>query len=133
MGFESEAIGGHSAPMAAFKLNLKIDQGATFTQLVTWKTGPAPGTAVDLTGCTARMHARAKVADALTLLNLTTTNGGLVLGGAAGTVTINLTDEQTTLLAWKSAVYDLEIEFPDGTVKRLMRGSISVSPEVTRA
>lgn len=118
--------------MAAFKLNLKIDQGATFTKQVTWKTGPAPGVAVDLTGCTARMHARAKITDAVKLLDLTTANGGIVLGGSAGTVEIILTDEQTAAITWTSAVYDLEIEFADGTVRRLLQGSISVSPEVTR-
>jgi hypothetical protein len=120
--------------MAAFKVNLKIDQGATFSKLVTWKTGPALlAVPVDITGCTARMHARGKIADAATLLDLTTANGGIVLGGAAGTVEIKLTDEQTAAITWAAAVYDLEIEFADGTVRRLLQGSISVSPEVTRA
>jgi hypothetical protein len=36
-------------------------------------------------------------------------------------------------LNWTTAVYDLEIEFPDGTVVRRMAGSVVVSPEVTRA
>ena len=118
--------------MAAFKLNLKIEQGATFTKLVTWKTG-APALPVDLSGCTARMQARARVSDTAVLLDLTTLNGGIVLGGAAGTVQIILTDEQTAAIGWTGAVYDLEIEFPIGTVTRLLQGSISVSPEVTRA
>lgn len=119
--------------MAAFKLNLKIDQGATFRKLVTWKVGPPPGTVVDLTGCTARMHARTKVSDAAVLLDLTTTNGGLVLGDALGTVEIKLTAAQTAAITWTSAVYDLEVEFGNGDVRRLLQGSISVSPEVTRA
>lgn len=118
--------------MAAFKLNLKIEQGSTFSQLVTWKTG-TPALPVDLTGCTARMHARAKTADTAILLDLTTLNGGIVLGGALGSVEIKLTAAQTAAIGWTGAVYDLEIVFPVGTVKRLMQGSISVSPEVTRA
>lgn len=119
--------------MAAFKLNLKIDQGATFRKLVTWKVGPPPGTVVDLTGCAARMHARAKISDADTLLDLTSANGGLVMGGTAGTVEIKLTATQTEAITWSSAVYDLEVEFGNGDVRRLLQGSISVSPEVTRA
>jgi hypothetical protein len=78
------------------------------------------------------MHARAKVTDALTLLDLTTANGGIVLGDATGPVEIKLTDEQTAAITWASAVYDLEIEFTNGEVRRLLQGAISVSPEVTR-
>jgi len=116
--------------MAAFKLNLKIDQGATFDQLVTWKTGTPPA-AVNLTGCTARMQVRGKLADTVVLLNLATPTG-IVLGGAAGTVTIKLTAAQTAAITWLAAVYDLEIVFADGTVRRLLAGSVVVSPEVTR-
>ena len=119
--------------MAAFKLNLKIDQGATFSKLVTWRTGSTTGTPVDLTGCTARMQARAKITDQSVLLDLTTANGGIVLGGTSGTVEIKLTDGQTAAISWAGAVYDLEVVFSNGDVRRLLQGSISVSPEVTRA
>lgn len=118
--------------MAAFKLNLKIDQGATFSKLVTWRTGSTTGTPVDLTGCIARMQARSKITDQLVLLDLTTANGGIALGGAAGTIQIKLTATQTAAFTWSSAVYDMEIEFPDGTVMRRLQGVISVYPEVTR-
>lgn len=47
--------------MAAAKLKLTIDQGASFTKLFTWKAGPAQ-TPVDLTGCTARMQIRKEIA-----------------------------------------------------------------------
>jgi len=114
-----------------FKHNIKIIQGATLSDVTTWKAG-TPAVAVDLTGCTARMQARAKITDAETLLSLTTENGGIALGGAAGTVAINMTATATAALTWKSAVYDLEIVFSDTTVRRLLAGSISVSPEVTR-
>lgn len=118
--------------MAAFKLPLKIDQGATFNQLVTWKTGTPP-VVVNLTGCTARMQVRGKLTDAAVLLDLTTANGGVVLGGIAGTVTVKISALQTAAITWLSAVYDLEIIFADGTVRRLLSGGISVSLEVTRA
>lgn len=118
--------------MAAFKVPLKIDQGATFRKLVTWKTG-TPAVAVDLTNCTARMHVRSEVKSPIVLLDLTTANGGIALGNVAGTVEIYLSDEQTAAIAWAGAVYDLEIEFANGEVRRLLQGTISVSPEVTRA
>lgn len=67
------------------------------------------------------------------LLNLTTENGGIVLGGAAGTIRLQLSEPATTAISWKQAVYDLELVFADGAVTRKLAGSISVSPGVTRA
>lgn len=118
--------------MAAFKLNLCIDQGATFTKLAMWKTGKKPGVPVDLTGCTARMQVRAKQDAPDVLVELTTENGGIVLGGAAGTIALRIEAAATAAYEWRSGVYDLEIIFADGTVRRLMYGSVSVSLEVTR-
>ncbi len=120
------------AGMAASKLNLYIEQGATFSQLITWKAG-TPSLPVDLTGCTARMQIRAKTTSDTVLLSLTTENSRIALGGAAGTITLTLTDEETAVLAWPKGVYDLEIAFGNGTVRRLLYGSVVVSPEVTRA
>jgi len=117
--------------MDPFKHNLKIYQGASFSNVTTWQTG-TPAAPVNLTGCTARMQARAKISDSATLLNLTTENGGIELGGTAGTVTINISAADTAAIQWKGAVYDLEIVFADGRVRRHLAGSISVSPEVTR-
>lgn len=115
--------------MATFKLNLKIDQGADYSKLVTWKAGPER-LPVDLTGCTARLQARARVGDAETLLGLTSAADEILLGGTAGTVEIVMTGAETELLTWTKAVYHLEITFPSGRVKRFLRGAIAVSPEL---
>lgn len=116
--------------MAAAKYTLKIEQGATFEKTLNWKN--PDGTPVDLTGCTARMHVRTKIGAPDKLLDLTTANGGIVLGGTAGTVQIVLTAAQTEALTWTTAVYDLEVEFSNGFVRRLIQGGVSVSPGVTR-
>lgn len=115
-----------------FKHNITIIQGGTLRDVTTWKAG-SPAVPVDLTGCTARMQVRQKVDGTDVLLNLTTENGGIILGGIAGTVTVYLSATATAALAWKSGVYDLEIEFGNGDVRRLLSGSVSVSLEVTRA
>ena len=115
----------------AGKLNLTIEQGATFTKRLTWKAG-SPSAPVDLSGCTARMQVRAKISDTAVLLELTTENDGITLGDEAGTIDLSVTAEQSAAITWKGGVYDLEIEFADGVVKRLVEGSITVSPEVTR-
>lgn len=114
------------------KLKFTIYQGATFRKRLTW-TGPAPTrTPIDLTGCTARMQVRPDIESATVLVELNTTNGGIALGGMAGTIELFVSDDASTLFTWTAGVWDLEIEFPGGDVRRLAQGSISVSPEVTR-
>ena len=117
--------------MAAAKYNLKIEQGATFEQTITWKAGE-PAVPVDITGCTARMHARERLDETNALLTLTTENGAITLGGVAGTISLALTAIETAAITWARGVYDLELVYPDGRVRRLLTGKINVSPEVTR-
>lgn len=114
------------------KLKFTIYQGATFRKRLTWAV-QSTGVAIDLTGCTARMHIRAKLADATPLLMLTTENARITLGGVAGTVDLFISDEDTAALTWTGGVWDLEISHPNGDVTRLAEGGIGVSKEVTRA
>ena len=117
--------------MAASKLKLGIDQGATFRRRLTWKTG-TPASPVNLTGYTARMQVRGELADDAVLLELTTENGGITLGGAAGTIDLHISAAATAAFTWEAGVYDLEMVSGDD-VTRLVAGTVSVSPEVTRA
>lgn len=117
--------------MAAAKLKLLIEQGATFRKTLTWKSG-TPLVPVDLTGCTARMQFREEIASAEPLITLTTENNGIVLGGTAGTIELVITATATAAITWTEAVYDLEIVFASGDVWRLVYGPVTVSPEVTR-
>lgn len=84
---------------------------------------------VDLTGATARMQIRAGLGGAV-LLELTTENGGLAITGP-GTITRTLSATQTAALTWTDGVYDLEVEYADGTVQRYLQGAVTVSREVT--
>lgn len=122
--------------MAASKLNLRIEQGATYIGPgrggnATLKNGTPP-VPTDLTGCTARMHVRRKLEDTNILVSLTTENGGIALGGVDGTITLGLTAAQTSAITWATGVYDLEIIFATGLVRRLLAGNVTVSKEVTR-
>lgn len=84
---------------------------------------------VDLAGAKARMQIRAGVSGAL-LLELTTENDGLTITGP-GTLTRTMSAAQTAALTWTEAVYDLEVEYADGTVQRYLQGAVTVSREVT--
>ena len=115
--------------MAAGTLNFTIEQGATFNLLLTWKID---GTPVNLTGYTARLAARVDVEDTEVILSLTTSNGGITLGGALGTISLDQTATQTAVLQTGEFVYDLELQSGGGQVTRLVQGQLTVSAEVTR-
>jgi hypothetical protein len=67
------------------------------------------------------------------VLTLTSENAGITLGDAAGTITLSATATVTAALtAPFSGVYDLELVSGGGVVTRLLEGSATISPEVTR-
>ena len=111
----------------AARLNLTIEQGATFQAVITWEIDGDP---VDLTGYEARMQARQTVKSDSKVLDLDT-DSGITLGGVLGTITIDLTAEQTADINIGKLVYDLELVTGD-YVKRLVQGNITIKPEVTR-
>ncbi len=118
--------------MPAGSYNIIIEQGATFRLRLTLKL-PGDPEPMDLSGHIARMQIRAKVASEEILYSLTTENGGITLGGLAGTVDLFISDEDTAAMRFKSGVYDLELEaVPNGDVIRVIEGRVQLSPEVTR-
>lgn len=109
--------------------DIVCDQGATFTRIFTWED--SSGIPIDLTLYTARMQVRATIGSPSTLLSLTTENGGISLGGTAGTITVTATATQTAAVAAGCYVYDLEM-VTGAVVTRLVQGSFTVDAEVTR-
>lgn len=123
--------------MAAGNYTLKIEQGATFARVFTYRipasSNPDLTVPKDLTGWTARSMVRHLVADVNPVLSFTSSPpAGLVLGGTAGTIALTITATQTAALAITTGFWDLELVAPDGTVTRLLQGPVTVSDEVTR-
>lgn len=116
--------------MPASEYDLSIEQGATYQIAFTYKDDA--GVAQDLTDYTARMQVRASVSAPDVLLELTTENGRIAISGAEGRIDLVLTAAITTGITWSRGVYDLEIVSPAGEVRRLLRGRVTVSREVTR-
>lgn len=87
---------------------------------------------VDLTGCEAVGHIRANVLSTDVLLELSTANNRIRLGGATGRVRLVIPDDITATVNWKQAVYDVKIVFPDGSVDLFISGPVQVSRVVTR-
>lgn len=117
--------------MTPGNLDLVIYQGATFKKVVRL-TDSTPA-AIDLTGATARMQIRAALADETALIELTEANGrALVTDAENGKITLLITAEDTAALDFTKGVYDMEIEYSDGTVDRVLEGKVKLSKEVTR-
>ena len=122
--------------MIAGIYNITCEQGTDFSRSCILKypdpTDPTGSTYLlyDLTGYTARMQIRQTLESATPEIELTTANGGIVLGGTAGTFEIVMTNTQTAALD-SDGVYDLEIVSSGGTVSRVIQGTFTLDLEVT--
>lgn len=114
--------------MTPGKYNIICPQGSTYSQQLTYSINEQ---AVNLTGYTAKMQVREKHASKTTDLSLTTENGGISLGGSAGTIDLNVSASQTAQLIAKEYVYDIEL-VSNENVYRIIEGKFIVTPEVTR-
>lgn len=117
--------------MSAGIYKITVEQGATYSQTFTWKINKSP---VDLTSYTARMKVRdpKRQPSINQIIYLTSAaNGGITLGGAAGTILINVSAVTTASLTAGKYLYDLELVSSSGFVTRLIKGQFIVSDEVT--
>ena len=119
-----------------FKEKLEIPVGGTFSPdpwTIAYGETEETASPVNLLGASALMHVRAKPDSPDILLTLSTANGRILLGGAAGTIALLMTDEDTALITgWKSGVYDLKLTFADGSSIYFVEGTITADYKVTR-
>ena len=124
--------------------NLNLRQGETFRWSPSFETPGAtvgdPGVPVDFVGV---LEARSQFRQAYgteVLAEMTLENGGIVVGPEPGQLHLLLTDAQTDALGATAslrkprtaAVWDLEVVFPSGDVRRLLQGAVAISPNITR-
>lgn len=102
------------------QLNFPIYVGATLSLTLTWTTNGVP---VDLSGYAAALTIRDGQD---VVIAMTTANGRIVLGGAAGTVTLTVAAEDTAALTPGTADYDLLLTSSGGTVTPLVAGLCTV-------
>lgn len=113
--------------MSAGIYKMLCEQGATFNLVLTWRN--PDGTPIDLTGYAAVMRVAATKGGTL-LLNPTTQNGQITLGGALGTVMIDLSNTVTAALTPGQCVYELDLISPSGMVTRLVEGPFIIDAQV---
>jgi hypothetical protein len=105
----------------------EVSQNETVKRTLTWTTN---GTAVDLTGYTAKMQVKWATTDANALITLTDTSG-ITLGGSAGTIAITIPYATMQTIPAGYAVYDLQLTSSGGEVTPLIAGDFKIRHEVT--
>lgn len=113
----------------AGKYNIVADQGATFTRTVYWKD--VNGNPIDLTDYSARMQVRAKYTSTTPTLSLVSPTN-ISLGGGSGSVIVVVSATTMAAVTAGEYVYDLEMVASNNVVTRLLQGTFTVRPEVTR-
>ena len=114
--------------MPAGSLDITVEQGATFNKTITYTD--IAGDPIDLTNVSAvRAQMRLGSASSSTALSFTCAVFGTPTNGQISWTMPASTTATAAAGAW---VYDLEIEFSSGEVRRLLQGDVTVSAEVTR-
>lgn len=108
----------------ATKANLYIDQGATYSTIITLTD--SNGDPVDLTEYTGAAQMRK------TYTSSTSVAFGVALGGANGTITLSLSANTTANIAAGRYVYDVELTDTGHAISRVFEGIVTVNPNVTR-
>ena len=108
--------------MTAAVKNFIIEQKATFHKRLTYRDKSKKP--INLTGYTAAMQIRDPAG--VLLADLSTDNGQIILGNAAGTIDITISWEDTSLMTFSSALYDLKLIIGDTEI-RLLQGKVSLS------
>ena len=131
--------------MIAGIYNITIEQGATFTRLISLEqpdleTDPTGSTFenYDLSGHTARMQIRSTIDSTTPMITLTTENGRIDINpnvnddATRNNEILLLVSAADTSALQTSGIYDLELISAGGVVSRLIRGDVVLIPEVTR-
>lgn len=120
--------------MTATRYDFTLQQGEDLDFTVQVWANTAHTVIQDLTGYDARMMIRStRDATGSPLVSLTSNPAaGLTVNGPAGQVTVHIASATTTTYTWLNGQYDLEVYTAGGIAKRVLKGNVSISTEVTR-
>ena len=123
--------------MIAGIYNLYCEKGTTFTRLLEIEypdpVDPTTFFPFDLTGFSASMQVRRTVDSPTPLISLNSSNGGIEVqpGAVENALRVFMSANQTATIT-SDGVYDIEVEDVNGNVSRILKGTFTLSPQVTR-
>ena len=109
--------------------NFEVDQNATFNFILEYKDNN--GSAIDLTGASAKMQVRDTKGGAKLAVTLTSPSGGIVIDPLNGKLTIKMTPTQTNKLFYPKSSYDLMVVDSNGNKIKLLEGFMTLNRSVT--
>lgn len=113
-------------------VNLELDPNANTDVEFDWFDCNT-NLAIDVTDYSAHMQVRAKPYDVTVLLEFSTTNGKIILGGTTGTITVKFAPSDLNTGNWFSGVYDLYVtNLDDASVTAVAKGFITLYQQVTQ-
>jgi hypothetical protein len=130
--------------VTAAAYDIQLEQGETWNPV--WTLTVAGGLPMNLVGYSAHLQVRTAYYSTAVLVDLHSNTGGLILGGAGGTVQPNLPASVSAgLLAgqvalsqtikgrqvYKLGVYDLKLTDPGGAITTVMGGNVWIAPAIT--
>ena len=110
------------------RYNYRIVQGDTFQNTPVWKINSSP---VNVTGYTSKLQVKISVDSTGNILELSTENGRITVGGYDGKFTFYVSPTDTAALTPGNYVYDWQVTAPDTTQTTLMAGAFVITPQVT--
>lgn len=110
-------------------LNIDLEEKTDSTVRITYRDDTT-NLPVDLTGYKAIIQIRPQFGDYITIDELNTTLGNIVLGGQSGTIDINFvpsdSDQTAVITGWTRAAYDLVLIDTSGKRKKLLKGFVTI-------
>lgn len=122
-------------PPLPMQHNIVLQEETTYTY--TWiYLNPSTGLPISLVGFRAEMQVRpmynGEEGQNVALDFTTETNGGVVLGGTAGTVTITIPYTATVQANWQNGVYGLYLIDPVSNRIAFVKGLVTIIPSAMR-
>ena len=111
-------------------INVSINAGTNYVLPLQW-VNLSTNLPFDLSGYSSKLQVRASYTDPIILLEMSTANGRIILGGAQGDIDVVFVPSDTLGIAWSKAIYDLLVTSPLGVDTKLCKGEFIVEPTVT--
>ena len=110
-------------------INIVLYQGSTFRKNFQWLTESTP---TNLSNFTIRMQVKQDYFSPV-VQEFSTATGGITLTDAStGKFRLEISASISSSLVFSKYIYDIEVDFPDGSTYRVIKGDINLDREVTK-